>query len=195
MSCPISLRPTEHPSRAPRPRLSTRDTNPPPFMSLQLSPPGKPTGGLEIVLTNDLFLFRLITFQSLQHRGMQLFHFAVVFWFLHLFYKANKEKTNPNNPNDNNNIKASDKLLTHRYIMSLKKRKNKSSGFILKQHGAAGEEEVAELRPGDNPSKRPLGTPQDPRLRDKRRRWAMCSLRAGEQAQGGRKYSTVRYAR
>lgn len=65
---------------------------------LQFSHHGKPTGGLEMVLTNCLFLFRLTGFRALRHRGMWLFHFAFVFWFLHLFYKANKGKKTTNQP-------------------------------------------------------------------------------------------------
>lgn len=68
-----------------------------PLAFLQFSHRGKPTGGLEMVLTNCLFLFRLTGFRPLRHRGMWLFHFAFVFWFLHLFYKANKGGKKPTN--------------------------------------------------------------------------------------------------
>lgn len=80
-----------------------------------------------VVLTNYLFLFRLTGFQSLQHRGMQLFHFAFVFWFLHLFFKANKGKK-ANNPNNNNNKKVGDQLFTHHNTMSLKRKKTNQFG-------------------------------------------------------------------
>lgn len=49
------------------------------FVFLQFAHHGKPTGELEMVLTNCLFLFRLTGFRSLRHRGMWLFHFAFVF--------------------------------------------------------------------------------------------------------------------
>lgn len=68
------------------------------FVFSQFSHHGKSTGGLEMVLTNCLFLFRLTGFQSLRHRGMWLFYSAFVFRFLHLFYKANKGKKKNNKP-------------------------------------------------------------------------------------------------